>query len=233
MGGAIIAPIGQFIAGFGQRLGRAVLRILRGFHRGLGSGDARLCPLCLGPGGFGGRSGIAPAGEDQPRFGQLDLVAQRLVALGRACLPAQRADLLIELTHQVFEPGQIGLGRAQFLFGVFAADVQPGDPGGFLQHHPALGRFGGDDSGDLALADEGRGVRPGGGIGKDQIDVLGPDIAAIDAVGAARAALDPADDFEFAVVVTRIGVEHDFGKVARRARCRASEDHVFHPAAAQ
>ena len=230
VGGAIIAPVGQFLAGLGQRLRGLMLGILRGFHRGLRRRHAGLGPVRLRPRGFGSGSGIAPAGEDQPGFGQFDLVAQRLVTFGGAGLATERADLLIELAHQVFQPGQIGLGRAQFLLGILAAHVQPGDPGGFLQHHPAFGRFGSDYGGDLALTDQRGGVRPGGGIGEDQIDVFGSDIAAIDAVSAARAALDPADDFEFAVAV--MGVQHDLGKIARRARCGSGEDHVFHPAAA-
>jgi Thioredoxin len=74
------------------------------------------------------------------------------------------------------------------------------------------------------------------GIGEDQVNVLGPDIAAVDAIGAARAAFDSADDFEFAVVVAPksldVAVQDHFGEIARRPRCRSGEDHIFHAPAA-
>ena len=150
----IVAPVGQFLARLGQRLRGSVLGLLRRLHRGLCSGDARFCAHRLAACRLSRRRRIAPAREHQPRLGQLDLVRQRLVALRRAGLTAQRSDLLIELALQVFQPGQIGLGRAQLLLGVLAADVQPGDPGGLFQHHPALGRLGGDHCGDPPLADQ-------------------------------------------------------------------------------
>ena len=81
------------------------------------------------------------------------------------------------------------------MLGILAAHVQPGDPGGFLEHLAALGRLGGDNCGDLALADQCRAVRAGCGIGENQRHVFGANIAAIDAVGTARAALNPADNF--------------------------------------
>ena len=81
--------------------------------------------------------------------------------------------------------------------------MEPGDPRGFLQHHPPFGGLGGDDRGDPALADQRGRMRAGGGIGEDQRHVLGAHVAAVDAVGAARAALDPADDLEFLAVVVR------------------------------
>ncbi len=110
--------------------------------------------------------------------------------------------------------------------------MEPGDPRRFLQHLAALGRFGGDDRGDPALANERGRMGPGRGIGEDQGDVLGPHIPAVEAIGAARAPLDPADDLQLLVVVAHICVEHDLGEVARRALGGAGEDDVFHPAAA-
>jgi hypothetical protein len=89
-------------------------------------------------------------------------------------------------------------------------------PAAFFEHQPALGGLGGDDRGDAALADQGRRMRAGRGVGEDQRDVLGAHVAAVDAVGAARAALDPADDFEF-LAIRAFGEEHDLGEVARRA----------------
>ena len=63
---------------------------------------------------------------------------------------------------------------------------------------PALDRLGGDDGADLALADQRRRVGAGRGIGEQQGDVLGADVAAVDPIGRAGAALDPPGDFAFA-----------------------------------
>ena len=120
--------------------------------------------------------------------------------------------------------------------------MQPGDAGGFLEHRAAVGGLGGDDIGDLSLADERRAVCAGCGVGKDQCDILGAHVAAVGAIGAARAALDAADDLQI-VAVARvrqagderafgIAMQCDLGKIARRARRGAGEDDIFHPAAA-
>ena len=138
----------------------------------------------------------------------------------------------VELAHDVFEPGEIGFGCAQLLFGILAADMQPGNAGRFLQHLAAFGGLGGDHRGDAALADQRRRMRAGGSVGEDQRDILGPDIAAIDPIGAARAALDAADDFQFLAIVVG-GMQHHFGKVASRTLGSAGENHIFHAAAAQ
>ena len=78
------------------------------------------------------------------------------VALGRARLPLQRGGAQLHVGEDLVEPDEVGLGRAQFLLGILAADVEAGNPGRLLQHQPALGRLGGDHRADLALADQGR-----------------------------------------------------------------------------
>jgi hypothetical protein len=113
--------------------------------------------------------------------------------------------------------------------------VEPGDPRRFLQHRAAFGGAGGDHRGDAALAHECGAVRAGGRVRKDQRHVLRPHVAPVDAVGAACAALDAADDFKLSAEGAgrvRLGREHRFGKVARGAARGAGEDHVFHAAAA-
>ena len=231
--GAIIAPVGQLVARFGKHVGQPVLGFLRYLHLRLRSTDPRFGALCFAARSLGGGRGVAPAGEDQPCFGHADPVAQPLVAFGGAGLTAQGSDLLVKLAHQVFQPRQVGLGRAQFLLGILAPRMKPGDASGLFQHHPPFRRFGGDHCGNLALTDQRGGVRPGGGIGENQRDVLGPDIAAVDTVGAARAALNPPNNFHVAVIIAGIDMQHDLGKIARRALRGTGEDHVFHAAAAQ
>ena len=130
-----------------------MLSVLSSFGGHLRLRHASIGALRFGASGCGCGGRVTPTGKDQPRFGQLDLVRQCFVAFSRPGLAAQRADLAIKLAHQVFEPRQIGLGRAQFLFGVLAPHMQPGDPGGFFEHHPPFGWFGRDHGGDPALTD--------------------------------------------------------------------------------
>jgi hypothetical protein len=47
------------------------------------------------------------SGEHQPRLGVLDLLGQRLVALGLLGLATQRRDLAVEPGHQVLEPARL------------------------------------------------------------------------------------------------------------------------------
>ena len=81
---------------------------------------------------------------------------------------------------------------------------------------------------------------PGTGIREQHLDVARARLAAVDAVGRAVAAADPARDLELA----RLGeagqalrppaqLEPHLGHVVRRARRRAVEDHVLHLVAAQ
>ena len=119
------------------------------------------------------------------------------------------------------EPGEIGLGRAQLLLGVLAADVEAGDPRRFLEHQPPLGRLGGDHRADLALADQRRRMGAGRGVGEQQGDVLGADVAAVDPIGRAGAALDPAGDLAFAVAARRRPRPPRARPAARLRRSRA------------
>ena len=148
----------------------------------------------------------------------------------------------IHVEQDFVEPSKIGFGRAQFLFGILAPDMKAGDARRFLQHGAALLRARGDDGGDPPLADQRRTVRTGRGVGEDQRDILGPDILAIGAIGAARAALDPARDVQFPISadVHRVeqlslfldGEQGDFGKVAPGPAGCAGEDHILHARAA-
>ena len=107
--------------------------------------------------------------------------------------------------------------------------MQARDPRRFLEHLAAFGWLGGNHLRDLALADQRGRMRAGGGIGEGQRDILGAHVLPVDAVGAARAALDPADDLQL-LAVARPAVQHHLGEVARRARLGAREDDILHPA---
>ena len=121
-------------------------------------------------------------------------------------MAAQRGDLRVQPGHQIFESRQIGFGGAQLLFSIAPSYMQARNAGGVLQHGPAFGRFGGNDGSDSTLANERGRMRARCCIGKDQPDILGPDIAAIHPIGRARAALDAADDFKVIPYVALAGL---------------------------
>ena len=74
--------------------------------------------------------------------------------------------------------------------------MQARDAGGILEDAAALLRLGIDDLADLALAHEGRRAGAGRRILKQDLDVAGARLAAIDAVGGAGLALDAARDLD-------------------------------------
>ena len=88
----------------------------------------------LGPGCPRRRIRLGPAPVDEPPFGQPDPIGQRPIALGcpRLALERRRAHFLV--AEQFVEALEVGLGRAELLFGVLAADVKARDPRCFLEH---------------------------------------------------------------------------------------------------
>ena len=231
MRAGIVAPVGQLVARLRELNGLLVLCALRGLRGLLRQRHRRLGILRLCPGRLGSCRRIAPAGEEHARFGHADPIAQRPVALCLLRLPPERGDLAVEPGHQVLEPGEIGFGLAQLALGIAPAHMQSGDARRFLEHRASLGRLGGDHLCDLALAHQCRRMSAGRGVGEGQRHVLGAHVPAVDAIGAARAALDPSSDHQFFARIVG-GVQHHLGEVTRRARGGAGEDDILHPARA-
>jgi hypothetical protein len=210
----IVAPVGQHIADLGHALRGSGLTVL-----GDGGECLRLGHLLLGGAGLsarrlGGLCRLAPAGEEHARLGGADHLGEAAIFLGGAGLTAQGDDLAVQPGHNVVEAHQIGLGRAQFLLGVAAADVKPGDACRLFQHGAAVGGLGGDHGGDAALADQSGRMRARRGIGKDQRHILGPAVAPVQAIGAARAALDAAHDLQ-RLALGVLSAQHHLGEIAR------------------
>ena len=214
---------------------RRLLALLRFPHRLLGSLSLGLGLVCC-------RSRITPARENHPPFGDADLLGEPGIAFRRARLSAQRSGAIVHILQNIGKPREIGFGRAQFLFGILAPHMKPRNPCRFFEHLPPFLRLGGDDGSDFALADEGRAMRAGRGIGKDERDILGPHILAIRAIGRACAAFYAPNDFQFILgcrieharrrMAFHIGDDRDFGKIARGPCRRACENHIFHAAPA-
>ena len=133
------------------------------------------------------------------------------------------------------EPREVRLGRAEPGFRIAPADVEAGDPGRFLQHRATIAGLGRDHRADPPLADQSRAMRPRGGVGEQQGDVLGADIAAVEPVGRPSAAFDPPRNFGLAAaffLTIALDQQRHFGKVARRASRGAGEDDILHAASA-
>ncbi|MET3339353.1 hypothetical protein ABIF61_007877 [Bradyrhizobium japonicum] len=185
--------------------------------------------------------GADPAQVEQGCFGLADLGRDLAVAQGLAGLLLQAFHLSCELADHVLDAGEVGFGRLQPQLGLVAAGVQTGDAGSVFQHATALLGLGLDDLADLALVDESRRTRAGGGIRKQDLHVAGAHVAAVDAIDRPRLALDAAGDFEQLAVVHRrrrgaIGIvdrHRHFGVVARGTVAGACEDHRVHVGGAQ
>ena len=76
------------------------------------------------------------------------------------------------------------------------ARMQAGDAGGIFQHAAALLGLGLDDFADAALVHQRRRARAGGGVREQDLHVARAHLAAVDAIGRARFALDAAGDFQ-------------------------------------
>ena len=196
----------------------------------------------VGVGGFRDVGiGFQPAQMEQHGLGLAHLGRDLAVADRLARLLLQAVDLSGQLPDHILDAGEVGFGRLEPQFGLVAAGVQPGDAGGVFQHAAALFGLGLNDLADLALVDQRRRTRAGGGVGEQDLDVAGAHVAAVDAVDRAGVALDPARDFQdFAVVHRRrrraVGIvdrHHHFGMVARRTVAGTGKDHRVHVGGAQ
>ena len=205
---------------------------------------ARLTDSGFGLCRFGARAvssfrSFAPAAENHPPFGRADVFGKFAVAFGGLCLPTECVRAGFHVAQDFVEPRQVGFRRAEFLFGVFAPHVQPGNPSRFFEHRAAVHRLGCDDGADLALTNKSGRMGAGSSVSKEQANILGADIPAIDPVSRTRAAFDPANDFDIApdvygiIVGVEFGLDRDFGKVTARTACSPGKNDIFHRAAAQ
>ena len=214
---------------------------------------------CLGPARGGGRlahspvgvsqllrrafrrhPGVVPAHEQQGGLQGPDLGGDLLVAFGLPRLALQPRKSGLQFAADVVQPFEVGLRRPQPQLRLMPPGVQAGDAAGLLEDAAAVLRLGGDQFADLALADEGGRVGAGRGVGEQQLDVAGPHLLAVDAIGRALTAVDAARHLQHRTVGEGLGRlalgvvdgQLDFGVVARRSVGGAGEDDVVHALAA-
>ena len=183
---------------------------------------------------------LGPAQMQEDGLGPPDVPADVAIAGRLAHLAPEPLHLVGERGEDVFQTVQVGLGPLQTQLGLVASGMQAGDAGRFLQHRAPLRRLGGDHGGHPALAHDGGGPRPGLQVGKQQLDVAGARLIAVDPVAGAAFPLDPpgnADLLESVdsgrrVVRAVVQVDGNFGDVARGAVCGAVEYDIVHATAA-
>src|SRR5262249_10291888 len=137
-------------------------------------------------------------------------------------LPLERVDLSSELIDDILEPRQVLLRRAQPQLRLVPPRVQARYAGRLLQHAPTLFGLGLNDLADAALVHHGGRGRAGRRVGEENVHVAGAHLAAVDAIGGARVALDAARDVERVVFVELrrrlacavVDLDRDFGVVA-------------------
>jgi hypothetical protein len=187
------------------------------------------------------RMGFQPAQVEQHRLGLAHFGGHLAVADRLARLLLQAVHLAGQLPDHVLDAGEVGFRRLEAQFGLVAAGVKTRDTRGIFQHAAALFRLGLNDLADLALVNQRRRTRAGGGVGEQKLHVAGAHVAAVDPVDRARIALDPSRDFQdLAVVHGRrcgaIGIvdrHHHFGVVARGTVAGTGKDHRVHVGGAQ
>src|SRR5438132_8710255 len=139
-------------------------------------------------------------------------------------LAFERVDLARELVDHVFEPREVVLRRAQPQLRLVPPRMQARYAGGFLEHAPALFRLGLDDLADAPLMHHRGRTRAGRSVGEQDVHVAGAHLAAVDAVGGARLALDAARHVERLILIELGGrlaravvdLDRDLGVVAPR-----------------
>ncbi len=92
--------------------------------------------------------------------------------------------------QNIVKPFEIGFGSAQPQFGFVAAGMNAADPRGLIEQQTAFGRPRQNQLGDLPLRDHRRRAGAGRGIGKEQLDIARPRLAAVDPVVRALGPLD-------------------------------------------
>ena len=172
----------------------------------------------------------------QKRFALADVGRDFLVAPCLTGLPLQALGLAGHLAQHIVEAGHVGFSGFQAQFRFMTAGVQTGNASGIFQNAAALFRLGVDDLADLALPNKRRRARAGRRIFKQNFDIAGAHILAVNAVSGTGFALNAPRYFENIIAVEfggrltqRVIEKHrDFGDVTFRARGGAGKNHIVH-----
>ena len=218
------------------RLARPGRRTRRSFGLPLRDQPLAQCAFCH----HAGLIGLAPAPPQEHPFGLAQFFRQFAVPRRLLGLPGQDRQLLRQSLQHVIDPQQVLLRARQFQLGLMPPRVKTADPRRLFQHPATRFRLGTDQFGNLPLPHQGRGMRPGRGIGKQHLHVARPHFFRVAAVGRACVPGDPPHNLDLVGIVEARGcqpvaVVHDqrhLGEMPGPPGGSAVEDHVFHAAAA-
>ena len=144
-----------------------------------------------------------PSGEapqvlaTHPKPQRPDLGRHLLVTPGGLGLTTQRAEPSLDLSDQVGEPHQIGLGPLQPSQRALLAELVLEDPGCFLDDRPVLLGSGVEDRVHLTLPDDDVLGSSDRSVGKEFLDVEEPAVDAVYLVVARPVAIEAAGDGDF------------------------------------
>ena len=181
---------------------------------------------------------LADASGRELQVERPDLVAQPLIAARLADLTRERAQLALDLEHDVVETGEIAFGGVELVERLLLALLVLGDARRLLEQEPAMTRVVRQDVVDHRTLDHRVGVAAHARVEEQVADVAQPTRGLIEEVLAHSRAEHPPGDRDLAVfggqqpaiVLER---EVDFGQAERLATRAAVEDHVFHRITAQ
>ena len=166
---------------------------------------------------------------------------QRVEFLRHLGLLFQLVEVGIELTQDVFDPGQVLPCVAQAVLGFAAALLVFGHARRLFQEQTQFLGLALDDAADGALADDGVGARPQARAQKHVLHVAAAHHLVVDQIAAGAVARQHALDGDLGKLVPLaagavvVVVKHQFhaGAAGRLAGGGAVEDHVLHRLAAQ
>jgi hypothetical protein len=240
--------VGEFALPLVQRVAGAVVRLADRLQLGLDvpqRGQLRverrlgLAHRLRRPGLLAG--GVAVFQEPQLVLAARRLVLQRPILLRDLGLAFELAEVGVELTQDVLDPGQVLARVLEPVLGLAPALLVFRDTGRLLEEQPQLLGAALDDAADRALPDDRVGARAEAGPEEHVLHVPPSHRLVVDVVAAGAVARQHPLDRDLAERVplsagTGVGVvEHelDARPTGRLALARAIEDHVLHGLAAQ
>src|SRR5690606_14425342 len=147
---------------------------------------------------FDGGAQIAIAPREEHLLPAAQLLAQPLIAPRLGGLALQAAALLLDLVDDVVDAREVLLRRLELQLGGPAARLVLRDARRLFDQRPAIGRTRGQDPPDLALLDDGVGLRAEARVHQQLVDVLQTALLAVDQVLALARAIQPPDQFDLA-----------------------------------
>ncbi len=171
------------------------------------------------------------SGEEDPQAAEFG--DQGAVATSRVGLALERPELAADLTEQVLEPGEVGLGGGEAALGLLLALAVLEDPGRFLDDQAPLLGAGIEHGVDLALTHDDVLLTPDAGIGQQVGDVEQPARHPVDRVLAVAGAEQRAADGDLGEVDGEqprrvVDGEGHLGPAERLTLRRPGEDDVVH-----